>query len=37
MHWSGERERLTEEQVALVKRQLGRETGEQLLRSCAIC
>ena len=36
MHWSGEQDRLTEEQVALVKRQLRRETNEQLLRSYGI-
>jgi hypothetical protein len=37
MHWSGERDRLTGEQVALLKRQLAQTPDEQLLESYAIC
>ena len=36
MYWSGERDRLTEEQVALHKRELERLTDEQLLESYAM-
>ena len=37
MHWSGERDRLTGEQVALLKRELARMADEQLLESYAMC
>ena len=33
MYWSGERDRLTGEQVALLKRQLAQLTDDQLLES----
>jgi hypothetical protein len=37
MHWSGERDRLTGEQVALLKRELAWMADEQLLESYAVC
>ena len=33
MHWSGEQDRLSDEQVALHKRQLARLSSQQLLES----
>jgi hypothetical protein len=33
MHWSGEQDRLSDEQVALHKRQLARQSDQQLLES----
>ena len=33
MHWSGEQDRLSDEQVALPKRQLARLSSQQLLES----
>jgi hypothetical protein len=36
MHWSGEQDRLSEEQVALHKRQLARQSDAELTHSYAI-
>jgi hypothetical protein len=36
MHWSGEQDRLSEEQVALHKRQLARQSDAELEHSYAI-